>query len=106
MENINAVATNEFAMKNSRLKSLRDAAGKTVGSTFYGTIFQMMRKSPFKTEIGHGGRGEEVFAAQLHGILAERMGECRKNNLSDVLYRRLEKQQRLIDDSLSPTGAT
>ena len=78
---------------------LREAAGKTVGSAFYGTIFQMMRESPFKTKIGNGGRGEEVFSAQLHGVLAERLGESKQSNLSDVLYRRLEKQQQLIDAS-------
>lgn len=81
----------------SRLNALRDAAGKAVGSAFYGTLFQMMRESSFKTEIGHGGRGEEVFSAQLHGVFAERLGQARHNNLSDVLYRRLEKQQRLMD---------
>lgn len=82
---------------DSKLVALREVAGKTVGSAFYGTIFQMMRESPFKTEIGSGGRGEEVFSAQLHGVLAERLGESKQCNLSDVLYRRLEKQQRLID---------
>ncbi len=76
---------------------LREAAGKTVGSAFYGTIFQMIRETPFKTKIGHGGRGEEVFSAQLHEILAERLGESKRNNLSDVLFKRLEKQQQLID---------
>ena len=104
IDNIHAGAANEWAVTGSRLGALRDAAGKTVGSAFYGTILKMMRESPFKTGIGHGGRGEEVFAAQLHGVLAERMGECRKNNLSDVLYRRLEKQQRLIDRSRPETA--
>lgn len=81
----------------TRLAGLRDAAGKAAGSAFYGTLFQMMRDSKFKTEIGHGGRGEEVFSAQLHGIFAERLGQSGRNNLGDVLYRRLEKQQRLVD---------
>jgi len=73
------------------------AAGQVVGSAFYGTIFQMIRESPFKSKFGHGGRGEEVFSAQLHGVLAERMGQARNNNLSDVLYKRLENQQRRLD---------
>lgn len=89
----------ESEHSNTSGSRLREAAGKTVGSAFYGTIFQMMRESPFKTEIGSGGRGEEVFSAQLHGVLAERLGESKQCNLSDVLYRRLEKQQRLIDES-------
>lgn len=104
IENISTMAANELYTTNSRLRTLRDTAGKAVGSAFYGTIFQMMRQSPFKTDIGHGGRGEEVFSAQLHGIFAERMGECRNHNLSDVLYRRLEKQQRLIDQTRVKAG--
>jgi hypothetical protein len=84
---------------------LREVAGKTVGSAFYGTIFQMMRESPFKSKFGNGGRGEEVFSAQLHGVLAERLGESKQSNLSEVLYRRLEKQQQLIDASKTPKGS-
>jgi hypothetical protein len=97
MDDVRSVAAHELAGRQSRLGSLRQLAGKTVGSAFYGTVFQMIRKSPFKTEIGHGGRGEEVFAAQLHGLFAERMGEARGHNLGDVLYRRLERQQQRID---------
>lgn len=97
---------NADLISHARNPRLREAAGKTVGSAFYGTVFQMMRESPFKTNIGHGGRGEEVFAAQLHGVLAERLGESRRSNLSDILYRRLERQQRLIDSgSTQRSGA-
>ena len=91
----------EGSSSESKLGALREAAGKAVGSAFYGTMFQMMRESKFKTRIGNGGRGEEVFSAQLHEVLAERLGESKQSNLSDVLYRRLEKQQRLIDASTS-----
>mgnify|MGYP001613282635 CR=1 FL=1 len=101
IDTINAMGSADTISKSSKLSALREAAGKTVGSAFYGTIFQMMRESPFKTKIGNGGRGEEVFSAQLHGVLAERLGESKQSNLSDVLYRRLEKQQRLIDASTS-----
>jgi hypothetical protein len=101
VDTMSALSSADLASKSSKLSKLRDAAGKTVGSAFYGTIFQMMRESPFKTKIGHGGRGEEVFSAQLHGVLAERLGESKQSNLSDVLYRRLEKQQRLINLSMA-----
>lgn len=75
------------------LTRLRDAAGRVVGSTFYGTMLKMMRESPLKGEYGHGGRGEEVFAGQLHGIWAEQMGTASTRGLNDALYRHLSQQQ-------------
>jgi hypothetical protein len=78
--------------KNARLKVLREMAGKVVGEAFYGTLLRTMRNSKLKGEIGHGGRGEEVFQAQLHGIYAERMGMARRQPLVDAIYRTYAKQ--------------
>ncbi len=78
------------------LERLREASGRIVGSVFYGTLLKTMRESTLKGEYGHGGRGEEVFSAQLHGILAERMGSERHRGLGDALYRRFERQTRMI----------
>ncbi len=78
------------------LQRLKEASGQIVGSVFYGGMLKAMRESKLKGAYGHGGRGEEVFSAQLHGILAEKMGEASNGSLTDVLYRRLEKQQQLI----------
>jgi len=78
------------------LQRLKEATGQIVGSVFYGTLLKSMRDSELKGAYGHGGRGEEVFAAQLHGMWAERMGEASNGGLTDVLYRRLEHQQRLM----------
>ncbi len=76
-----------------QLDRLQDASGRIVGSFFYGTLLRTMRESEMKGQYGHGGRGEEIFAAQLHGILAERMGEAEQNGLAKRLYRHLERQQ-------------
>jgi len=78
------------------LQRLKEATGQIVGSVFYGTLLKSMRDSELKGAYGHGGRGEEVFAAQLHGMWAERMGEATNGGLTDALYRRLEHQQRLM----------
>ncbi len=81
------------------LQRLKEATGQVVGSVFFGTLLKSMRDSELKGQYGHGGRGEEVFAAQLHGMWAERMGEASKGGLTDILYRRLEHQQQLMSGS-------
>ena len=101
----NAVAS-QVLPSGSKLAALREASGKAAGSAFYGTMLQMMRESPFKTQFGHDGRGEEVFSAQLHGMLAERLGQSGKSNLGDILYERLEKQQRLMGQVVTGRSAT
>lgn len=86
------------------LARLRRAAGEVVGTTFYGTLLKSMRESEWKGKYGHGGRGEEVFSAQLHGILAERLGTAQRRGLPEALYARLEKQQRLISRIAASQG--
>ena len=52
---------------------LRETADQLVGSVFYGSLLRTMRASALQGKYGHGGRGEEVFAAQLD--LAGRLGK-------------------------------
>ena len=78
------------------LKRLRETTGRVIGSVFFGTLLKTMRESKLQGPYGHGGRGEQVFAAQLHGLLAERMGRGMRNGLGETIYRSLERQQRLI----------
>ncbi len=75
------------------LERLREATGQVVGNLFFGEMFKSMRENPFRGEYGHGGRGEEIFAAQLHGILAERIGTTVSGGLGDALYEALKPQQ-------------
>jgi len=86
------------------LEQLKDVTGRVVGSVFYGTMLKMMRESKLKGPYGHGGRGEDVFAAQLHGILAERMGSQTKGGIADAIYQHLQKQQSLISKQPAPLG--
>lgn len=82
-----------------RLERLDEAAKQIVGSVFYGTMLKTMRESGMRGKFGHGGRGEEVFAAQLDGVIAERAGKASRGGLAEFLYQRLERQQRLINDN-------
>lgn len=81
------------------VQRLREVTGKVAGSVFFGALLKTMRESELKGPYGHGGRGEQVFAAQLHGILAERVGGRMPGGFDDVLYRTFERQQRLIGES-------
>ena len=80
----------------SELARLRALTARVVGSVFYGTLLKTMRASELRGPYGHGGRGEEIFAAQLDGILAERMGTAARGGFQDVLYHALEGQQARI----------
>lgn len=89
---IDEMMTTPAPSKDARLEKLREMAGKVVGEAFFGTLLRTMRNSKLKGEIGHGGRGEEVFEAQLHGIYAERMGTARRQPLVEAIYRAYAKQ--------------
>ena len=69
--------------------ALRGRIGEFVGVMFYGTMMKMMRNSVVKGQYGHGGRGEEVFQAQLDFELARRMGQSQDNSLTEAVYRSL-----------------
>lgn len=79
------------------LTALRDAIGKVVGSTFFGTLLKSMRESKLSDPYIDGGRGEEVFAEQLHGMYAERLGtSISKGSIVEAMYKRLATQQKRI----------
>lgn len=80
----------------SEIEKLRQTTGQVVGSVFFGTLLKTMRESKLNGTIGHGGRGEEVFSAQLHGMLAEKMGESEQSGVAEALFRHLRRQQMLI----------
>ncbi len=75
-----------------RQRELRKAVNELVGGMFFGEIFKAVRESKLKGAYGHGGRGEEIFSAQLHDVLAKRMGRSAKLGINESLYRRFAKK--------------
>lgn len=75
---------------------LRQAADELVGEVFYGTLLRQMRASPMKGKYGHGGRGEEVFQAQLDQQLATRAGRARGGTVADALVARFERRAQAV----------
>ncbi len=82
-------ATVSVATPERRQAVLRQAVGEMVGETFFGQMLKIARNSPLKSELGHGGRGEDIFAAQLDQELARRAGQGAQNGLAEAIYRRL-----------------
>ncbi len=76
------------APRTPRERQLKRAADELVGTVFFGEVFKAMRNSTLKGKFGHGGRGEEVFSAQLHEVLAKRMGRSARLGINESLYRR------------------
>lgn len=83
---------------------LRAVAGGVVGTVFFGTLLRNLRSSTLQGEYGHGGRGEEVFQAQLDQLLAERSGRTGRFGLADAIVDRLEGQQRAIITAQAAAG--
>ena len=95
---INAARSDDVT---SRLATLRKTTGQVVGTTFFGTMLSNLRNSKLKGAFGHGGRGEEVFMAQLHNVLAERMGCVGGRSISDAIYKRMAPQVQRVSQFLS-----
>ncbi len=97
MSSINATSSSPnpanvaAASVQQRKAMLRQAAEEMVGVTFFGQMLKMARNSRLKGELGHGGRGEEIFGAQLDQELARRAGSGLRNSLSEAIYNRLVK---------------
>ena len=77
--------------------ALRRVANEVVGQVFYGTLLRQLRSSSLKGKYGHGGRGEEVFQAQLDQFLAERAGGVGRIDLADALVKRFERRACLVE---------
>lgn len=85
-----AVARRNQASPAAKARAeLRTAVNEVVGSVFLGPLLRAARASTIKGEFGHGGRGEEIFQAQLDQTLTERAGTATRYPLSDVLFDRL-----------------
>jgi len=52
-------------------------------------MLKMARDDPFKSEMFHGGFGEEVFGAQMDMVMAEELGPRLGGPIIEAAYRRL-----------------
>ncbi len=101
-----SAATDAQRENQTKLAELRHAAEQLVGITFFQTLLQSAHNSTLKGSFGHGGRGEEMFTAQLDAMFAERAAESSRFGLADEIYKRMAKRF-LPDENDAPnTTAT
>ncbi len=74
--------------REAALAPLREAVNSATGAIFYGPLMRSTRSSSLKGEIGHGGRGEEIFQNQLDQILIERTGKSSGNQVTEAIVSR------------------
>lgn len=79
----------------NRAKDLRKAAEQLVATTFIQPMLAKMREDPFKTDLFHGGRTEEIFGEQLDTILSERIVSRADFSIVDAVYNRIAKEGNL-----------
>jgi hypothetical protein len=72
----------------ARGDELRERFTQFVGETFYGQMIKAMRSTVGKPAYFHGGRGEEVFRAQLDQTLAEHMTQASADRFAEPMFER------------------
>lgn len=78
-----------------RAKDLRKAAEQLVATTFIQPMLAKMREDPFKNDLFHGGRTEEIFGEQLDTILSERIVSRADFSIVDAVYNSIAKKGNL-----------
>ncbi len=81
-----------------RAADLRKAAEQLVATTLIQPMFAKMREDPFKNDMFHGGRTEEIFGEQLDTILAERIVSRADFSIVDAVYNSIAKRANLPAD--------
>lgn len=77
-------------------RGARAAAEMMVAQLFYQPLLAEARRSPFQSDIGHGGRGEDVFGEQLDTLLADRIARSQQGGLVAALESRLARRYAVV----------
>ncbi len=85
-------AASGLGVRDQRLHDLRESSEQLVASAFVQTLLDASQHSRLKGAVGHGGRGEEVFAEQMNIILAERIAASPRLGVAEAVYERLAQR--------------
>lgn len=79
-------ATERDGLDPETSTTLRKSAEQLVATTFIQPMLAKMREDPFKTDLFHGGRAEEIFGQQLDTVLSERIVSKSNFAIVDAVY--------------------
>jgi len=68
--------------------SVRQAFTSFVGETFFSQMIKSMRATTDKPAYFHGGKGEEVFTAQLDQVMSEEMTASSADKFANPMFER------------------
>jgi len=87
-----ATALNSARSTSSNAMSeLREAAQQMVASAFILPLLQQVRDDPFKSDLFHGGKSEDLFGQQLDTILADRIVDASRLGVADAIVDRMSR---------------
>src|SRR5690606_32577845 len=70
---------------------LRGAAEEFVATSLLMPMMTQMRDDPFKSELFHGGFGEDAFLQQFDQLIADRMSTRMSMPIVDAIYQQFAK---------------
>ena len=94
MKDMKIQATNHAPEKNhlvQRDKDLKKAC-QEFEAVFMYQVLRTMRKTIDKSDLLHGGQGEEIYESMLDQELSKTMGGQGKNSLARLLYQQLRQR--------------
>ena len=100
---VTAHASGAEGQTASRADQVRQQMTELVGLALFLPLLKQARQSAFRSELFHGGAGEEMFAAQLDQVIADRLSQRTNLPLVEVAYRRYAQP---IDHDTAPSTPT
>lgn len=70
-------------------RQVREAAQQLVSSSLIQPLLAEAQKDPFRTDLFHGGQGEEVFQQQFNQAIADRITSRSNLSVVDAIYRKI-----------------
>ena len=74
---------------------VRENLKQLVAETFIAPLMKMARNDPFKSDLFHGGAGEDVFGQQLDQEMTKRLGNSMRLPFVDKAYEQFTRRMNL-----------
>lgn len=99
LDELSRVNFDRSVAASSQTDAARHAANQLVASAFLKPLLAQVHKSPFQSELFHGGAGESMFQEHLDTIIADRIAQRTNFSLADEIYRRVARLPRAAAES-------